>query len=108
MASIYSTRFIQASGLSSSTSYLVPTGFVAIVRDLDAYCDATLGFATLFLHGALGQAIAWHHWDATTEDQFAWRGRQVYYSGEDIEVAVATGIGVAIDVTVSGYLLTAP
>lgn len=87
---------------------MVPAGFIAVVRDLDAYCDATLGFATLFLHGAIGQAIAWHHWDVATTDQFQWRGRQVYEPGELIEVEADTGIGVGIDVTVSGYLLALP
>lgn len=103
---VYSSRFIQQRGLSSSTSFAVPSGFIAVVRDLDAYCDATLGFADLFLEGATGQAIAWHHWDATTQDQFQWRGRQVYEPGELIVVTASTGIGVGVDVTVCGYLLT--
>lgn len=103
---VYSIRFIEARGLDSTSSYTVPEGFVAVIRDLDAYCDATLGFADLFLHGAGGQAIAWHSWEATTQDQFQWRGRQVILAGETFDVEADTGIGVAIDVTVSGYLLT--
>lgn len=102
---VYSSRFIQQLGLDGSISFAIPSGFVGVLRDVDAYCNAELGFADLFIKGALNQTIAWHHWDATTIDQFQWRGRQVFEPGELITATADTGIGVAIDVTVSGYLL---
>lgn len=105
-APVYSSRFIQQVGLDSSASFAVPSGFIAVVRDLDAYCNATIGFANLFMEGAIGQTIAWHSWEVTTQDQFQWRGRQVLEPGETLTVVADTGVGVGIDVTVSGYLLT--
>ena len=103
---VYSSRFIQAKGLTSSIQFMVPSGFIAVVRDLDSFIGSPVGNNDIFLHGALGQAIWWS--SATIgESQYAsWRGRQVYEPGEIVEVEVNVGSFDAYDVTVSGYLLT--
>jgi len=105
---IYSTRFIEEHGLTGSASYTVPPGKVAVVRDLDSYIGTPTGLNSLFLHGAKGQALFWTSADIGQSQYASWRGMQVFYEGEIIEVAADVGIADAYDVTVSGYLLTAP
>lgn len=105
MANVYSTRFLQEVGLVGAAGYVIPAGFVGVVRDLDAYVAAPLLTSTdLFLVGAGGQKLAWWTTDADTTTTPEWRGRQVFAAGETVTV-VSTG---SVDVTVSGYLLTAP
>lgn len=102
---VYSSRFISAPGLSTTRSYTVPAGYIAIIRDLDAYGNIT-GFADLYLHGASGETLYWFHWSALQQEAVLWRGRQVIYAGESFDVTVSTGGIDAVDVAVSGYLLT--
>lgn len=105
---VYSTRFIQAHGLTSTASYTVPAGFIAVVRDVDTWISTPIGLNALFLHGALGQAI-WQTSATIGESQYgSWRGRQVFEPGELVEVEADVGALDAYDVTVSGYLLTLP
>jgi hypothetical protein len=106
-APVYSTRFIQAHGLSGTAAYSVPNGYVAIVRDVDSFIGTPAGLNSLYLHGALGQAIWWTEATVGQSQYASWRGRQVYFEGEDIEVEADVGITDGYDVTVSGYLLTA-
>lgn len=102
VATIYSTRFLQELGLSGTATYTVPDGFVAVVRDLDAYQDVLPG-GTVFLEGALGQAIWSETNDAATGKTYqSWRGRQVFQPGETLTVSTDS----PWDVTVCGYLLS--
>jgi hypothetical protein len=101
---VYSTRFIARQGLNGTATYVVPAGFRAVVRDVDAYCDNSGAGGTLFLHGSAGQTI-WHlslAAFATTDGM--WRGRQVVEQLESFDVTTDT----RTDVTVSGYLLSLP
>jgi hypothetical protein len=103
---VYSVRFIQVHGLTSTSAYVVPAGRTAVVRDLDSFIGTPAGLNALFLHGALGQAIWWTEASVGQTQYASWRGRQVYLEGESIEVEADVGIADAYDVTVSGYLLT--
>lgn len=105
---VYSSRFIQQHGLTTSASFAVPSGFVAVVRDLDAFIGTPTGVNDLFMHGALGQAIFWDSAQIGISKYMSWRGRQVFEPGELISVEVNVGALDAFDVTVSGYLLTLP
>jgi len=106
-APVYSTRLLQAQGLAGTISYTVPAGYILILRDLDVYCHAT-GVDHVLLIGAAGQAI-WHQeFDATTTFYGSWRGRQVLYETETVQIAANMSILDSADVTLSGYLLTAP
>ena len=105
MASVYSTRFIEVSSLTPSAAYTVPAGFVAVVRDLDAVSQGSVAVAELVMVGAAGQAIYLAFAPISTSMWFGWRGRQVLLAGETLHVDVANG---PWDVSVSGYLLTAP
>jgi hypothetical protein len=105
---VYSTRFIQQHGLSGSASFAVPSGYVAVVRDVDTFIGTPVGANTLYFHGALGQAI-WFTEGTIGQSQYAsWRGRQVFEPGETFDVQADVGVLDAYDVTVSGYLLALP
>lgn len=105
MSGVYSTRFIGAQGATAPISYTVPNGYVAVVRDLDAYSD-TVASAEIFLRNAEGGAIYFFTWGVAQQQSVEWRGRQVYFAGETITVDISVGALDAIDVAVSGYLLT--
>jgi hypothetical protein len=105
---VYSTRFLEAHGLTGTLSYTVPSGFTAIVRDVDSFIGTPVGVNALFLHGALGQAIWWTQATIGQSQYASWRGRQVFQEGESIEVEADVGTFDAYDVTVSGYLLSNP
>lgn len=103
MAAVYSTRLLQAVGLTADLVYTVPPGFVAIVRDADLHNNDTFG-ASFFMQGALGQAIWLATRDITDTGYYSWRGRQVLEAGETLTAHIASGTW---DVTISGYLLSA-
>jgi hypothetical protein len=102
---IYSTRFFQISGLTGTHPYTVPAGFVAVVRDLDAFADPTISGSDLFFQGVATQTIWWNNFPVDQRSYGSFRGRQVFNPGETWFVTVD---GDPVDVTVSGYLLTTP
>jgi hypothetical protein len=105
-APVYSTRFLAGHGVTSGSSYVVPVGMVAVVRDLDGYGNMGLGdTARLYLQGHLGQAVAFLDWPSNSESHQEWRGRVVYLAGESVTVNILGGS--PIDYYVGGYLLTA-
>lgn len=106
MASVYSVRFLQEHGLTSTATYTVPDGFVAILRDLDSYIGTPAGTNGLYLEGDAGQAIWWSEATIGQSQYASWRGRQVLNAGETFSVRADVGSLDAYDVTVSGYLLS--
>lgn len=105
---VYSTRFLQRQNLTGIALYTVPEGMVAIVRDADIFDGSSEGGDSYVL-----QITRADETNTTTIDQFEssltdkihqWRGRQVLNEGDVLSATVAVGM----DVTVSGYLLTAP
>lgn len=108
MANIYSVRFIAVKGLTGTSSYTVPAGMVAIVRDVDTFIGTPTGVNALFLHGEHGQAMWWTSATIGQSQYASWRGRQVVEAGLTFDVQASVGALDAYDVTVSGYLLDAP
>lgn len=108
MADVYSVRFFEDVGLSpgSYLAYTVPDGYVAILRDIDAYSSAGVSDAEIYVEGHLGQTIFYGNVAATSKSNAQWRGRQVLQAGETITITV--GASTDWDVTISGYLLVAP
>jgi len=104
MATVYSKRFIAASGITAEVSETVPAGVIWILRDVDIYCNAPLGGSRFFLEGSIHQTL----WSAVTNpnsiNAVGWRGRQVLVSGESFYVRADT----PTDVTISGYELSLP
>lgn len=104
MAVIYSTRFLAWSDDETPAPYTVPTGYVAVVRDVDVWSG---GGAMINVQLAVNAVAKFWAAQFTVESiaQVAqWRGRQVLQAGEDL-VFSADG---ATDGLVSGYLLSLP
>ena len=102
---VYSKVFfggnVTASGVT--TMYTVPTGYIAVVRDIDV-CRNDSG-AQRSTFDAEDDAGGFIHWLTSTQYAvFTWRGRQVFVAGSRFGVYQSGG-----DWTyrVSGYLLTA-
>jgi hypothetical protein len=101
---VYSTRFaaltLAPSG-SLSAIYTVPSGFVAVLRDIDGIVTSG-GAGQLFL----GMGATW--WFEmpllAATSGFQWRGRQVFLAGETISAQTVTA---TVQMHVTGYLLSA-
>lgn len=101
---LYSYQFLAALGLNGSLPYTVPGDVRAVLRDLDAYYNGLVE-ASIHLEGSLGQTIWYNGFSAGGNPQYAsWRGRQVLDPGDTLTVTTDQ----AIDVTISGYLLSLP
>ena len=92
-------------GFTGSDAFVVPTGFVCVVRDLDAYAgNSGVSPIHLRLLNALGGTIRLFQVDPDTNASFQWTGRQVFNAGEDVTVLTDA----PWDFAVSGYLLSLP
>jgi hypothetical protein len=102
--SVYSTRFLAIAISSSPGIYTVPAGYVAVVRDIDAWSSG--GILVNWRVSLSGDpAFAGGQFTIEALDQFqAWRGRVVVPAGESIQ-AIADG---PRGLVVGGYLLTLP
>jgi hypothetical protein len=106
-APVYSTCFVQEKGLSSNAVYAVPPGFVAVMRDIDLYGNVVAD-GDVFVQGAQGQTIWWVGFNVGERKVSQWSGRQVFQPLDTIIVNPQLGPLDAIDITISGYLLTLP
>lgn len=104
MAVPYSTRFLAQSAAAPGTySYTVPAGYVAVLRDVDAFANDNVSGNVLYFT-INNVAIAGWVESALPLQSFAWRGRQVARAGEIIAVTV---LGHLPHFMMSGYLLNA-
>lgn len=103
-ASVYSVRFIGTHDLSGLETYTVPDGHTAVLRDFDAFWGVSTAGALVNLFGSAGQVIYQAAWGINDVGWRNWRGRQVLYEGETLQVFTSD----TIDVSLSGYLLTNP
>lgn len=101
---VYSTLFIDSPGLVGDAGFLVPDGFVAVVRDIDAVAPAGAG-AQIYA-GIGGSSEFWtYQWTVVaTADWRSWRGRVVIPGGGQLVIHTDA----PVDVIACGYLLTAP
>jgi hypothetical protein len=83
---------------------VVPAGFVAVVRCMDAYYGLALSDRKVYAEGHVGQVF----WQESVGPNLAgwrqWTGREVFYAGETFRMF---GDDV-VDMTASGYLLELP
>lgn len=105
-ALVYSRNFFQLRGLSGPAPLVVPAGKVWIARDLDVYGNFTAG-GDFFFEGPSLQTIYWTGWNPGDRFQRQWSGRQVFTAGSTITVRADVGPLDGIDVTLSGYELSA-
>lgn len=103
-SSIYSVCFVAKRGLVGDFPVLVDPGFVYVIRDIDLYYNpSTFVPAQFFLTGDVGQTVAYTVFIISGGNRTdSWRGRQVITSG------FICSSNEPMDVTVSGYKLTAP
>jgi hypothetical protein len=108
VADVYSQRLFEVHGLAggATLTFTVPSGYTAIVRDIDLYSSPTLSNAEIYISGSSGQTFFYASVAATTKDSPQWRGRQVLYAGETM--TIYNGASESWDVTISGYLLANP
>jgi len=104
MASVvYSYRFLSAANADPEALFIVPVGYVAVVRDLDAVLSpAGATVFQLFVAGA--QVFIAQFGIELSYSNIEWRGRQVAFPGETIAVYVDNDCSVSV----SGYLLLNP
>ena len=103
---VYSQRLLSAKGASGTATYIVPAGYVVVIRCLDMYASVTAA-ADLFLQGEVGQAIMWQHWPINGQAHAQWQGRHAFKAGEGVTVTASVGPIDGIDYTLFGYVLTA-
>jgi secreted Zn-dependent insulinase-like peptidase len=103
----YSRRFIsgQTAGSPVVIDYLVPTGFVAVLRDVDIYNGTATAVVSAFIvsPGSPNIVMAALYFSAVNTSVM-WRGRQVFPAGATIRVSSSTA---GVSVSASGYLLRA-
>jgi hypothetical protein len=100
---VYSTVFIRLQGLVGSATFVVPDGYIAILRDADVYNGGGIESTSAYLIDFTSNGTI-TRWVSATELQAfdgSWRGRQVFNSGDSFGFNT-TG---AWDVRLSGYLL---
>jgi hypothetical protein len=101
---IYSTRFLAIALGEEDGAYVVPDGYVAVVRDIDCWSE---GGAMINWRVSIDGDPAFAGGQFTIEslDQFqTWRGRVVVSAGENIQTSTDGPRGIVV----GGYLLLNP
>ena len=102
---VYSTKFISMAGLEANASYVVPAGFVAIVRDIACLVLGPSDESVCQVGAEAGVPIMlWLFGAGQSYPYYQWQGRQVVDEGQTI--AAATAGGTSCSIRVSGYLLS--
>lgn len=104
MAGVYSTRFVELPlEAPSSTSYTVPDGFVAVVRDINCRFVGGSGGPMVVQVADPNFVIAVLDGGDPVTGMAQWRGREVLNAGEELQLLnLGTVEG---SCSVSGYLL---
>jgi hypothetical protein len=105
---VYSTRFAlyEATATGEHDLYAVPSGMIAILRDIDVTL-AGAGDFDVYIGGA-GLALLHYLVTAPAVTNIAWRGRQVFSAGEVLYTVPSTlPSGGNVTIWMSGYLLEA-
>lgn len=109
MAGIYSTAFLKSHG-GAGGSYTVPDGFVAVIRSITAVNTMFLTIPepfSVYLGDSSCTIVEWtlsNLLPTSPGQSVNWQGRVVVEAHDTINVTN----GPDVDVTVSGYLLSAP
>lgn len=104
VAPIYSVRFgvVNTSAGGTVVVYTVPAGYVAVLRDVDAYFPSGLGPQLFLQDGSVPISFALLA-PTAVPGSVQWHGRQVFTAGEEIAVNLTA---TPIRALLSGYLLT--
>ena len=101
---LYSTRFLAWAADGTPPAYTVPTGYIAVVRDIDVWSGGGAQINYQVSVNAVAKFWAGQFSILAIAQVGQWRGRQVVMPGEDL-VFAADG---AVDGMISGYLLSQP
>jgi len=98
MAGVYSTRFFEVTGATSSAAFVCPAAHVAVVRSIASYCDGSVaGYARAYVHATYFFVASFQ---AVVGSQAA-EMRQVFYPGEQVGGYTSAA---SIYMICSGYL----
>lgn len=101
---VYSWTFYEQHDLEGDGAAFGPLpGYIAVIKDVDAVLGG-LSIGNVQLIGAAGQVIWVAQAISTAGAYFSWRGRYVLFP--DTTAFVSTTV--AMDVTVSGFMLLGP
>lgn len=104
MATIYSTRFCDVTISAGTTPlYTVPTGFVAVIREVLLLIADSGARAQLIRSGGGANIIL--HTAAAANEYTQWDMRAVLNAGDVLDGAIVTGTA---GFFISGYLLEGP
>lgn len=105
---VYSVVFKNTNTDDPDLNYIVPEGFVAVLRDIDVYNNSALT-AELFVEDNQSGVTIWRVDNSlvipeSTKGSVQWTGRQVFEAGGGFVFVASAGTW---DVRASGYLLSA-
>lgn len=103
MTALYSTQFAAGTEAGGSTTvvYTVPTGYVAVVRDIEVGAQSPPANSVAINYAGVAEIYSV---DTITQYRTAqWRGRVVLNAGDTINVDAIAGTWTYI---ISGYLLS--
>lgn len=105
---LYSQRFLVQPGLSGTgPSFIVPTGFRAIVKQVTLYAAPLLAnTAAFFEHEPSGAALFAERFNINAGGWAGFYGALVFDAGEGFHFQVNNAAGEAADVYAGGYLLS--
>jgi hypothetical protein len=104
---VYSAPFITYTDANGDRDFTVPEGFVAVIRDVEAYCGLgalSMNVEVNTAEGELAIVIA-SILDIGVNSSSSWHGRVVVPAGCDIHLNVSS-VDLESTVYVGGYLLT--
>lgn len=106
MSTVYSQLLIAISGVALNRNFVVPAGFIWVVRDITcAVTGGGLGDQQQLYDVTTGTMIA-RFVEVASDASQQWSGRQVCPPGTTLNVA-SNGTGLVL-FRVSGYALTSP
>lgn len=90
-----------------STTYTVPEGFRAVIRDIAAFtANASAPGGVVIQSTTTNAYLFYESTPAAVNTYVHWEGRQVVEPGDGLEITVYADTGGSIRIT--GYLLTLP
>ena len=104
----YTTRFISVSvSFGGASGYTVPDGYRAVVTDISGFIRGSIGIDSR-ASAELNNLVVLQVFCAGEARSFHWRGRQVLYAGESIQVSGGGIGGGFVDFAVTGFLFVEP
>lgn len=108
MATIYSTQLAAQVNYVGLLDVLVPSGFILVVRDIDATFGNNAYTASINFLGNINNELFGHVFPSGGFSWVQWQGRQVFETGQMFQISVGSGGANGVGFQVSGYKLALP